>query len=108
MKKEQISVIIKTPNSRPFKALIDNELEALQAIVGGYIEILPVCSDKKEVLLIVNEEGKIMNLPYNFMTEYDFIAGTAIFCGADGEDLDDCPVTVKQVERMIINGGILI
>lgn len=38
-------------------------LEELQAYVGGYIEL--VCYTHDNHLLIVNEEGKLLNLPYN-------------------------------------------
>lgn len=108
MKKEQISVIIKTPNGKPYKALIDNELDALQAIVGGDIEALPVYGAKKPMMMIVNEEGKLRNLPYNFATEYDFIVGTCFFCGVDDEEFGDCPVSVPQIERFIENGGVIV
>lgn len=38
------------------------KLKELQQLVGGYIETLPVATDQ---LMIVNEEGKLMNLPIN-------------------------------------------
>ena len=63
------------------------ELEEMQAIVGGYIEIYYV-NDNKD-LLIINEEGKIHGLDYNekatelFRKAYntdDFIVGNALVC----------------------------
>lgn len=38
------------------------KLKELQQFVGGYIETLPVA---KTQLMIVNEEGKFLNLPIN-------------------------------------------
>jgi len=38
------------------------ELDELQAIVGGYIELMPVINN---MFLVVNEEGLIMELPRN-------------------------------------------
>ena len=40
----------------------DFQLEELSAIVGGYIECLNFTDGS---LLVCNEEGKLMNLPYN-------------------------------------------
>lgn len=37
-------------------------LKELQSYVGGYIETLPVATSQ---LMIVNEEGKLLNLPIN-------------------------------------------
>tara|TARA_R100000278_G_scaffold118812_3_gene99749 strand:+ start:1540 stop:1812 length:273 start_codon:yes stop_codon:yes gene_type:complete len=60
-------------------------LEQLQKLVGGYIQIVPLGNDKQ---MIINEEGKLMDLPYNetatkLMKEVyegttDWIAGDAI------------------------------
>ena len=41
---------------------IPNTLEALQAEVGGYIETVRLT---KELLLIINEEGPLMDMPEN-------------------------------------------
>jgi hypothetical protein len=43
------------------------ELEELQALVGGSIEIVPLWDEfaGEEALAICNEEGKIKNLPVN-------------------------------------------
>lgn len=37
-------------------------LKELQSYVGGYIETLPVATSQ---LMVVNEEGKLLNLPIN-------------------------------------------
>ena len=53
------------------------ELEELQKLVGGYIEVLPDIIDLRNInghetgnvgvwkLMVVNEEGLILGLPYN-------------------------------------------
>lgn len=38
------------------------ELEELQKIVGGYIELVYLLNDE---VMVVNEEGLLYNLPYN-------------------------------------------
>ena len=41
---------------------IENSLEAMQELVGGYIEMIEL---ENRNYLVCNEEGKIRNLPYN-------------------------------------------
>lgn len=71
-------------NGRDFK------LEQLQKIVGGLIDILCIGDDE---IMVFNDEGKIMGLPYNreatalFRKHYntnDFIVGDVLVC-KDGE-----------------------
>ena len=68
---------------------IENTLEALQAAVGGYIEIVTLGDG---LAAIVNEEGKINDLPFNRglyaggMDPVDYLYGNILFVGTDGED----------------------
>ena len=82
--------IIKEVGKSPVVKDIENTLDALKSLVGGYIEVIGL-DDK--VLLICNEEGKLQGLPPNFSTGYDVIVGTAVFVSFDGKedftDLDD-------------------
>lgn len=65
----------------------DFSLEELQSFVGGYIEVIPLIDNE---FMVVNEEGKLRNLPYNSTaTEVynyaldwntDFIVGDALVC----------------------------
>ncbi len=63
----------------------DFQLDELQSIVGGYIEILNLSNNR---LMLVNEEGKIYGLPYNHeATElvvkegyHDVIVGDVLVC----------------------------
>lgn len=62
-------------------------LAELQKIVDGYIEV--VATNNPDYILIVNEEGKLENLPYNskatnycskILGEFDYICGNAVLC----------------------------
>lgn len=55
----KISVIIKEPDKKPRHVYISNTLENLQKTVGGYIEVITLCSD---LVVICNEEGKIKKI----------------------------------------------
>ena len=55
-------------------------LEEMQAVVGGYIEIVYL----KDKLMIVNEEGRLNRLPLNYLATKmygkDFIVGDVLVC----------------------------
>lgn len=61
--KEKISVIFVEPNKYPKMIEIEDTLEAMQEIVGGYIEEYMPFED--EVAIVCNEEGKVNGLPLN-------------------------------------------
>ncbi len=75
---------IKPDNGRYFK------LEEMQKYVGGLIEIIPLDGEGLEdKLLVVNEEGKLINLPFNLFAtaewekyygQTDYVSGDAIIC----------------------------
>lgn len=85
---ELISVIIKEPNKDPERKVIKNTLEAMQSIVEGNIEIVPLAS---EVLIVCNEESLIHHLPYNCTLDHHSIYGTFFLCGFEGENLCSLP-----------------
>lgn len=78
-----MTAIIKRPGQPAFIRQIDNELSALQDLVGGYIQTVYL---PHGVIMIVNEEGKLMGLKPNFRFGNDLIVGTAVFVSADGEE----------------------
>ena len=78
-----MTAIIKRPGQPAFRREIDNTLEAMQELVGGYIETVYLPGG---IVMIVNEEGKILRLPINFHLNCDLIHGTAVFVGVNGED----------------------
>lgn len=66
----------------------DYKLDELRRIVGGNIELI----DLGKRYLVVNEDGKLMRLPYNTMATNwmlvaiggsDFIVGDALLCEKD-------------------------
>ena len=70
---------------------MENPLEALQEAVGGYIETVTL--ERTGLVVIVNEEGKLMGLPINGMLHIgrllgESLAGPVLVVRADpdGED----------------------
>jgi hypothetical protein len=75
-------VVPVTPNNGT-----DFQLEELSELVGGYIEEVPL--RKTGGSLVMNEEGKLMDLPINLLATQlweknygrtDIIVGNALFC----------------------------
>lgn len=87
---ENIKVLVVEPEKIPREAEIENSLESLQSIVGGYIEATYPFSDP--VAIICNEEGKLQGMPLNRSLRdengsmYDVVAGAFIVCGLGDEN----------------------
>ena len=80
---------------------IENELEPLQEIVDGWIETVHWGDG---ILLVLNEEGKLKDLPFNFSLGMDVILGDVVFVGQDGEDmasLSDEQLDLLRKQRII-------
>ena len=71
---------------------IENTLEALQKIVGGYIETVTLTQEK--AVMIVNEEGMLLGYginPVATLIAGHKIVGPALIVGVDGEDFTNIP-----------------
>ena len=95
---EKIEILVVEPMTKPYKAVIDNTLDAMQKVVGGYIE--PIYLD--DVAVVVNEEGKINGSPLNRSLyengeRFDIAAGTFFICGLGEENFDS--LTPEQQKK---------
>lgn len=70
---------------------IDNTLEDLQALVGGYIETAPMGGG---FLAICNEEGRLINLPQNMLG----FAGDIFICKANPEEGEFESLTDEEIK----------
>lgn len=84
-----MKAIVVNPNEQPKVVDIDSDLESLQNIVKGLIQVVfPPSHGDSDVCLICNDEGKLMHLPLNrpLLLEsgeiYDIVAGPFILCRA--------------------------
>ena len=92
----KIKVIIKEPDKTATFKEIENSLEELQQIVGGYIETVTIATD---MCIICDEEGCLKGLPYNCnVFGVDFV-GTIIFVGVSGEEFCDVPIDEEMFEK---------
>lgn len=96
---KQLRVLVKKVNQSPTVETIENTLEAKQDLVGGLIEVVPF----DDVLLICNEEGKILNMNPNIILDNnDYIAGDCFFIGDDYNNADFKSLTDEEIEKLKI------
>ena len=77
-----MKVFIVKPNERGYIKEIENTCESFQKEVDGYIEI---CYLDDGILAVVNEEGRIKDLPDCAMIpHYGVIKGNIVFVRDDG------------------------
>jgi len=96
-----MKAIIVEPDARPRVADIQSDLESLQEIVTGDIQVVYPFDDP--VGIICNDEGKILGLPLNRALRdengeiYDILSGTFIVAGLTEDDFGD--LTDEQVAK---------
>ena len=95
-------VIVVESKKKPMVQDIGSDLESMQKIVGGPIEA--VYPFDEPVVLICNEEGKLLNLPLNRAlrddegTVYDIISGTFFLCAAPPDSDRFAGLTDQQIK----------
>jgi len=90
-----IKVIMVEPMKEPYPADVENTLEGLQKAVGGYIETVYL---EDYVVLVCNEEGKLLGLPGNRSLGKDIIAGTFFVAGSN-DDGDFVSLTEDKIRQ---------
>ena len=95
MKKREITVLMVEPRKAPVVATLTNDLDSLQKAVSigadyqGLIELIGI---EEGVLVLCNEEGKLLGLEGNRRIGRDIIAGVFYVVGeTDDGDLDSLP-----------------
>jgi len=90
--RRKIRAIVKKPGEPiGHKITLDNNLRAFQEVVGGPIETVTFLQG---VVVIVNEEGKLKDLPENFRMMGETIKGPAIVVGVYNDNFSNCPLNL--------------
>lgn len=91
----RITVLYK-PALKPCRErIIPNTLEVCQKLVGGNIEVVRLLPG---VLLVCNEEGRLLNLPPNPYAGA-MLFGDWFICGECGEEFADVPRAYVRIAR---------
>ena len=77
---KMIKAIIKKVGQFPYIEEIKDDLEIMQGIVGGYIEVIPVGDSMH---MVCNEDGIRKGLRPNFRTDTGIIYGDILFARSD-------------------------
>ena len=81
-----MNVLMVEPGKAPYETQIGDDLQSMQAVVGGYIQA--VYPYEEPVALIANESGKLDGLPLNRALRdadgdvYDIVAGKFFIVGS--------------------------
>lgn len=92
---EMIRVVYKKPGRTPRMSLIRNELKALQDRVDGYIETVSLMDN---IVMVVNEEGKLKKMQPNFLYGFDTIVGPAVFVATERDKM--VSLTYDQIVKV--------
>lgn len=94
MPSQTMQVVVCEPGGQPVVKMIPKGLEGMQAVVGGMIELVKLGPFD----LFCNEEGLMMELPFNRYVGRTPIVGTFFVCKANDEGetlgLSDADVAV--------------
>lgn len=95
-------ILVVEPEHKPEVRKINDSLKEMQGIVGDLIQPIYLGDS---VVLICNDEGKLMNLPANRGLRdengqmCDIIFGTFFLCGAPADTDHFTSLTPEQIER---------
>ena len=88
------------PGKAPYETQIGDDLQSMQALVGGYIQA--VYPFEQPVALVCCESGKLDGLPLSRALRdsdgdiYDIVAGNFFIVGLGESDFTDLPHTLKK------------
>lgn len=85
-------VVLKEPGKAPEIREIENELHAMQEVVGGFIETVRMTAD---CIIVCNEMGRILELDPNTFG----ICGAFFICGDAGEEFRG--LTRKEADEVM-------
>lgn len=101
--KNYINVLLVQPMEKPKVVQMEDSLEAMQKMVGGYIEEYMPFED--DVAIVCNDEGKLIGAPlnrgiYNENGELqDIIAGNFFICSAPIESERFQSLSKEQIKE---------
>lgn len=108
----EIQVVVVEVGQVPEIKIIKNDLDSLQKIVGGYIEVVTIGEDSagNKLAIICNEEGKLQGLPPNRLIRgFDMMVGNFLIVSYDraGNEVSlpdhDCKVLKELFTPLVVD-----
>ena len=101
------AIIKRTDEEYGHVSNISASLKNLQKLVDGPIEVTSITDD---TVILCNEEGKLRNLPKNFIKSAGFpfsdvIVGDIMVVGVEGEEFTDCPLDFATWKWLLKSWG---
>ena len=93
MAENTMKIVVVEPNKPAYIKEIDGGLKSMQSIVGGLLEPIYFLRDP-HVVMVGNENAKLIGLPGNRRFLEGIVAGTFFICGDNGEDF--CSLSDEQ------------
>ena len=96
-----MKVILIEPAKQPQTIDIEPTLEAKQKMVGGPIDVLEF-TDDNDAIIVVNDEGRNIGMPFNRSINNHHIYGTFLICGydEDGNMLELSPHLLQKYTEL--------
>lgn len=100
---EKLCVVLYTD----FEVVVENlpTYEAISETVEGFIEIVPIKINGEDYDIIVNEEGKLLQLPmtalYNIGCRVDRLLGNIIITKHDSETDERLSLTTSEISNIV-------
>ena len=107
-----MKILVVEPMKEPYEKEIQDTLEEMQAIVGGYIQAVYPFEDP--VAVVCNDEGKLMGLPYNRLLKddtgrpYDVLCGTFFVAGLGEENFTSLPDRLMEKYKAMYSKEMLL
>lgn len=99
----EVLIVVVEPDKKPYRKMIQNDLEPMKEIVGGWIEHISIGERKNGARLgiVLNEEGKLIGLPFNrSIVGFDDLVGN-FFITAHNLEGDTVSLTDEEAEFFI-------
>ena len=93
-----MKVVMVEPNKPAYITEIGNGLKSMQNAVGGLIEPIYYLHERG-VVMVGNEESKLIGLEGNRRFPEGIVAGTFFICGDNGEDF--CSLSDELCEKYV-------
>lgn len=100
-------ILVVEPYKKPFAMDMDDSLDAMQSIVGGWIEVTKPPLHDDDAVVICNEEGKLRGLTPNRKLHhrdgvvYDVLCGTFFIINAPSDSDEFASLTDEQIDKYI-------